>query len=42
MPLQITRQKQGSDYTAASGTLTFAGTDGEQQPITVKHHRRFS
>ncbi|MFP2996300.1 Calx-beta domain-containing protein [Spongiivirga sp. MCCC 1A20706] len=25
----------GSDYTAAAGTLTFAGTDGEQQLITV-------
>ena len=25
----------GSDYTAASGTLTFAGTDGEQQAIVV-------
>ena len=35
MQQQITRRTAGSDYTAASGTLTFAGTDGEQQPITV-------
>ena len=25
----------GSDYAAASGTLTFAGTDGEQQAIVI-------
>ncbi len=43
------RAGQPGDYTSASGTLTFAGTDGESYDITVpiiddssdREHRRF-